>query len=54
MKNKGDSKSIKEWLVNKHFVSIFIFTSALMIINEPSLISILCSLDVLWIFKSSD
>ena len=50
MKNKGDSKSIKEWLVNKHFVSIFIFTSALMIINEPSLMNTLFPYCVPWMY----
>lgn len=50
MKNKGDTKSIKEWLVNKHFVSIFIFTSALMIINQPILMNTLFPYCVPWMY----
>ena len=46
MKNKGDNKSIKEWLVG----SIFIFTSVLMIINQPILMNTLFPYCVPWMY----
>ena len=50
MKNNRGSESLKEWLINHHLTIMFIFASALITINELSLMNTLFPYCVLWMY----